>query len=251
MKPLFALLLLALLTPRGTLAQSVDASSSSSSAAESSVDERASSDGPSDAFVIFSPDWMPIVTLGPRVERLDWTEARNFWLELEGLDEPTLNGLSASLLLPLFATGRDGARVRAALGAGVGVDFAMRKVDATDPRTRNRTTLRFRALQVSAQLGLILRAAPRGRGFLGTVVWMPGMRRSRHTYADAIPIRGFRDDDHKRSAARGRVTLGYVHDHAFVALFLGAARWSGDPDEWFLVREERVLEAGLQLGSGW
>lgn len=208
---------------------------------------------PHPVLAIFSPDWMPIVTLGYQFQHLDWSEA-------ESVDEPTLHGLSASLLLPVLATGTPDSRVRLAFGVGVGVDLARHTTErAYAPRSeydpteteRPRTTRRRRADQVAAQLGLILRAAPAGRGFLGSLVWMPGVRRTRLSYEGgyhAWPV----DAQRVRSMRRARVTFGYVHDHLYAAFFLGASRWEADGAFFtYLVHVERVFEFGLQVGAGW
>ncbi|MCB9604836.1 MAG: hypothetical protein H6722_19090 [Sandaracinus sp.] len=212
------------------------------------------STGPHRAFVIFDPDWMPIVTLGYQFQRLDWTT------DYRVVDEPNLNGVSANLLVPIFATGTPDAPTRLAFGVGVDVDFAMRTIENVrvpgvrhyDPRPDAeppRATLRHRAVQVAAQLGAIVRAAPNGRGFLGSLVWMPGVRLTQFGYEGAYsyPVP---NAQRERSARRGRVTLGYVHDHVYGAFFVGASRWAHQKER-YLVPTERVFELGLQVGAGW
>jgi hypothetical protein len=201
---------------------------------------------------LFSPDWMPIVTVGYRAERL-WTRGGRL-AHAPTLDEPpsSLHGVTGSLLLPVLASGHPRSKVRVALGLGVGVDFAMRRgLFLTQPRAYEPgrepeprpETQRVVAIQVHAQLGLIVRAAPRGRGLFGALLWLPTSRNLRYAVTE-IP----RARDRVRTVARARLTLGWVHDHVQAAVFTGFAQ-SGSGER--LAGRERILEVGLQLGSGW
>ncbi|MCU0677041.1 MAG: hypothetical protein MUE69_30175 [Myxococcota bacterium] len=205
-------------------------------------------------FVLFSPDWMPFVTLGYRAERI-WRKGGLF-ASAPLLDDPPslLHGVTGSLILPVVASGHPRSKLRVALGLGVGVDFAMRRglfltlprayEPGREPEPRPETQ-RVVAIQVHAQLGLILRAAPRGRGFLGSLLWLPTSRNLRYAVTE-IP----RARDRVRTVARARLTLGWVHDHLNAALFAGFAQ-SGSEEYPRLGGRERALEVGLQAGSGW
>ena len=211
-------------------------------------------DVPASAFVIFSPDWMPIVTLGYRAERLWWKDGR--LSDAPGHEDPSsLHGLTGSLLLPVLASGRPASTVRLALGLGAGVDFAMgRGTGAFTPRSYEPGTtppppldpFRILTIQVHAQLGLILRAAPRGRGFLGSLLWLPTSRNFRYAVTERPNLR-----DRVRTLARARLTLGWVHDHLYVSIFTGFAQSGSDGESPRLAGRERIVDVGLQVGCGW
>ena len=185
-------------------------------------------------FVIFSPGWMPIVTLGYRAQIVRYTGGSVSRSE-------TSHGLTSGVLAPVLATGDSSSRVRLALGVGMGLDVAWRSTRsaATFPpgvvvgppwspsssgRYVERTTYVYG--QLAAMLVLPLGAARA----IATLSWLPGKRF----------VTGERGSNWP-TLERARFSVGVLRVPFQVNAFTGVARIAAAAD----------VELGLQLGMGW
>lgn len=185
-------------------------------------------------FVIFSPGWMPIVTLGYRAQIVRYTGG-----SVSRSD--TSHGLTSGVLAPVLATGDSSSRVRLALGVGMGLDVAWRSTRsaATFPpgvvvgppespsssgRYVERTTYVYG--QLAAMLVLPLGAARA----IATLSWLPGNRF----------VTGERGSNWP-TLERARFSVGVLRVPVQVSAFAGVARIAAAAD----------VELGLQLGMGW
>ncbi len=185
-------------------------------------------------FVIFSPGWMPIVTLGYRAQIVRYTGG-----SVSRSD--TSHGLTSGVLAPVLATGDSSSRVRLGLGVGMGLDVAWRSTRsaATFPpgvvvgppgspsssgRYVERTTYVYG--QLAAMLVLPLGAARA----IATLSWLPGNRF----------VTGERGSNWP-TLERARFSVGVLRVPFQVSAFTGVARIAAAAD----------VELGLQLGMGW
>ncbi|MCU0674631.1 MAG: hypothetical protein MUE69_17795 [Myxococcota bacterium] len=196
-------------------------------------------------FVIFSPGWMPIVTLGYRAQIVRYRGG-----SVSRSD--TSHGLTSGVLAPVLATGDSSSRVRLALGVGMGLDVAWRSegpgaeldavVTAGDDPVYTSPAYVERALSLSGQMGALAQIAL-GRSRLTTsLVWLP-TRRFVRVREDGVGVSfGSAPSDYSsRAFKRFRFNVGLVRAGFLVSAFLGggsvAARGSA-----------REIEAGIQLG---
>jgi hypothetical protein len=186
-------------------------------------------------FVIFSPGWMPIVTLGYRAQIVRYRGG-----SVSSSD--TSHGLTSGVLAPVLATGDSSSRVRLALGVGMGLDVAWRSTtsrSAFDPdvvvtppgsslgvpsRDVERTTYVYG--QLAAMLVLPLGSARA----LASLSWLPGRRFVTGEFGTNFP-----------TLERARFSLGVLRVPFHLSAFAGVARIDTAAD----------VELGLQLGMGW
>jgi hypothetical protein len=187
-------------------------------------------------FVIFSPGWMPIVTLGYRAQIVRYTGGT--------VDQSdTSHGLTSGVLAPVLATGNSSSRVRLALGVGMGLDVAWRSAPSAStpfpddvvvggapvsPGSRARYVERTTYVygQLAAMLVLPLGAARA----LATLSWLPGKRFVTGELGSSWP-----------TLERARFSIGVLRVPFQVSAFTGVARIAAAAD----------VELGLQLGMGW
>lgn len=196
-------------------------------------------------FVIFSPGWMPIVTLGYRAQIVRYTGG-----SVSRSD--TSHGLTSGVLAPVLATGDSSSRVRLALGVGMGLDVAWRsegpgaEVDAVvtagdDPVYMSPAYVE-RALLLYGQMGALAQITLGRSQLMTSLVWLP-TRRFVHVREDHVgfSIGSAPSDYSSRAFKRFRFNVGLARAGFLVSAFLGggsvAARGSAGE-----------IEAGIQLG---
>jgi hypothetical protein len=187
-------------------------------------------------FVIFSPGWMPIVTLGYRAQIVRYTGGT--------VDQSdTSHGLTSGVLAPVLATGDSSSRVRLALGVGMGLDVAWRSAPSAStpfpddvvvggapvsPGSRARYV--ERTTYVYGQLAAMLVVPIGSARALATLSWLPGKRFVTGEFGSGWP-----------TLERARFSVGVLRVPLQVSAFTGVARIDTAAD----------VELGLQLGMGW
>lgn len=198
-------------------------------------------------FVIFTPGWMPIVTLGYRAQIVRYRGG--------GVSSSdTSHGLTSGVLAPVLATGDSSSRVRLALGVGMGLDVAWRSesagealpggvvvTDGDDPVYESPGYVE-RTLQFYGQVAALAHFTF-GRMRLSTsLAWLPTRRIVRVQRDDSgFSIASAPSDYSSRALERFRFNVGLTRSAFHVAVFAGGAA--------VLARgSAREVELGLQLG---
>lgn len=182
--------------------------------------------------MIFSPGWMPIVTLGYRAQIVRYRGG-----SVSSSD--TSHGLTSGVLAPVLATGDSSSRVRLALGVGMGLDVAWRSKSAEDggfyvppsPSFPAPPTVVERTTYVYGQLAAILVLPLGSARALATLSWLPGKRF----------VTGDVFGSNWPTLERARFSVGVLRVPFQVSAFAGVARINTAAD----------VELGLQLGMGW
>lgn len=190
-------------------------------------------------FVFLRPGWMPHVTVGYRSHTIRFGNER---------EKESSRGITSGAVFPIVASGGDTSRVRFALAAGLGIDFAHYRHRVVDELTGGVQPLTRGYVQRTrffyGQVGGLVRVSFGRSALVTSLLWLPG-RRTRFTkpyedYAEPFP-----EDADGAMLARGRFSFAVVRSHLHVGFFVGVGRASL-PDE-----RGVEIEYGLQVGTGW
>lgn len=194
-------------------------------------------------FVIFSPGWMPIGTLGYRAQFVRYRGG--------GVSSrDTSHGLTSGVLAPVLATGDSSSRARLALGVGMGLDVAWRSRPPHGPMAVTVTGESIylnpgfveRNTHVYAALAALLRVVLERTTLVASFAWLPGRRFRRVEEETSTTYLGSTRSYSTASFARSRLTFGVARGPFHVAVFTGIDRISNG---WLEV------EVGSTVGVGW
>lgn len=190
-------------------------------------------------FVFLRPGWMPHVTVGYRSHTIRFGGER---------EKESSRGITSGAVFPIVASGGDASRVRFALAAGLGIDFAHyrhRVVDelmgGVQPLVRGYVQ---RTRYFYGQVGGLLRVSFGRNALVTSLLWLPG-RRTRFTEPYEEPDFPIPEDADDAMLARGRLSLALVRSHFHAGFFVGLGH-ANLPDE-----RGVEIEYALQIGTGW